>query len=181
VFHRHQFDPATVEDHRFRARQETAYEREDWSFECMCRTDDAVSVGDRVTFSKTLSQQDVRSFAAASGDTNRLHLEEEFAQQTRFGRRIVHGTLVGGLISAALARLPGLTIYLSQDLSFLTPVDIGDRATAICEVMEALDGGKYQLRTDVLGPDDEQVIEGEAAVLVDQPPTPDQVEFEPVA
>ena len=67
---------------------------------------EVIRVGDRVRFSKTISEDDVRAFAEASGDTNRLHLDDEYAEDTRFGRRIAHGTLVGGLISAALARLP---------------------------------------------------------------------------
>ncbi|MFB6192378.1 MAG: CBS domain-containing protein [Haloarculaceae archaeon] len=180
VLHRIQFGDSPGREHRYRARQETAYEADDWEFECFCRSDDAVSVGDRVTFSKTLSEEDVRAFADASGDTNRLHLDEAYAAGTRFGGRIVHGTLVGGLVSAALARLPGLTIYLSQDLSFLAPVEIGERATAVCEVVESFGRDKYEVTTDVYGEDGEQVIEGEAAVLIDAPPDPEAVAFEAI-
>jgi acyl dehydratase/CBS domain-containing protein len=181
ALHRHQFDPPENVTGRFRARQETAYEEPDWEFECICLSDESVSVGDRVTFAKTISEEDVRSFAAASGDTNRLHLDEAYAAGTRFGGRIVHGTLVGGLISAALARLPGLTIYISQDLSFLAPVEIGDRVTAVCEVVEAFGREKYELTTDVFREDGTQVIEGEAAVLIDEPPEPGDVAFEAVS
>jgi acyl dehydratase len=140
-----------------------------------------VSVGDRVTFEKTLSEQDVRTFAAASGDTNRLHLDSEYAEGTRFGRRIVHGTLVSGLISAALARLPGVSIYVSQDLSFLAPVDIGDRVRAVCEIVDSLDSNKYTLTTDVFDEDDTQVVEGQAVVLVDELPETGRVEVETLA
>ena len=114
----------------------------------------------------------MKTFAEASGDTNRLHLDEEFAARTRFGERTVHGTLVAGLISAALARLPGLTIYLSQDLSFLAPVPLGERLTAECEVVEDLDNRRFRLTTAVLDGKDEPVIDGEATVVVD--PVPDE-------
>lgn len=134
-----------------------------------------------MTFSKALAEADVESFADASGDTNRLHLDEEYAEDTRFGRRIAHGTLVSGLVSAALARIPGVTIYLSQDLSFLAPVDIGDRVTAVCMVVESLSPGKYGLTTDVLGPDGSRVIEGEATVLVDDAPAAGEIAFEAIA
>ncbi|MEF8977115.1 MAG: MaoC family dehydratase [Halapricum sp.] len=132
-------------------------------------TDDGLGVGDTVTFSKTISDDDVRRFAAASGDTNPIHLDDDFASETRFGGRISHGMLVAGLISAALARLPGLTIYLSQDLEFTAPVRIGDRVTAECEIVEDLDHDQYRLSTTVTD-DDEVVVDGEATVLVDDRP-----------
>ena len=129
----------------------------------------SLGVGDRVEFTKTISDNDVKQFAAASGDTNPLHLDDEFAEETRFRGRIAHGTLVGSLISAALARLPGLTIYLSQDLEFHNPVRIGDRLTAACEIVEDLGDEQYRLTTRVLC-DDEVVIDGEAVVLIDELP-----------
>lgn len=149
----------------------TAYSGSDWTFERSVETPAEISVGDTVRFTKRLDDEDVRSFAATSGDTNRLHLEDEFAADTRFGGRIVHGTLVAGLISAALARIPGLTIYLSQDLRFLAPVEIGSLLTAETEVLEDLGDSKFRLRTDVMKAESgETVIEGEAVVLIDDLP-----------
>ena len=153
---------------RLAGRVDTAYETADWEFES--EGVESLGVGDRVRFAKTLSEADVREFAHASGDTNRLHLDAAFAEGTRFGRRIVHGTLAGGVISAALARLPGLTIYLSQDLRYLGPVDLDERVTAVCEVVEDLGDARYRLATTVYGADDEPVIDGEATVLVDELP-----------
>jgi len=132
-------------------------------------TDGTLSVGDCVRFSKTLADEDVTRFAAASGDTNPVHLDDEWASETRFDGRIVHGTLAAGLISAALARLPGGVIYLSQDVEFQAPVRIGDRITADCEIVEDLGGGRLRLRTTV-AKDDQQVIDGEAVVLIDDVP-----------
>lgn len=129
---------------------------------------DDIGVGDYVRFTKTLTERDVERFAAASGDTNPIHLDERWAEETRFGGRIVHGTLASGLISAALARLPGSVIYLSQDVEFQAPVRIGDRITADVEVVEDLGGGRFRLRTTVVD-DDHTVIDGEAVVLIDDP------------
>jgi acyl dehydratase len=143
----------------------------DWQFDRTVDHPDRISVGDTVTFEKALTDEDVRAFAAVSGDTNRLHLDEEFAAETRFGGRIVHGTLVSGLISAALARLPGLTIYLSQDLEFSGPVGIGDRVSARVEIVESLGNDQYRLETVVRDEDDDAtVIDGEAVVLIDDMP-----------
>ncbi|WP_435196854.1 CBS domain-containing protein [Natronomonas sp. EA1] len=140
----------------------------DWEFEH--EGEDVLSVGDVFRFRKTVSLEDVRAFAQASGDTNRLHLDSEFATNTRFGGPIVHGILTTGLISAALARLPGLTIYLAQDLRFLGPIRAGQRVTAVCEVTEALGGGKYEVATAVYNEAGERVIDGEAVVLMDELP-----------
>lgn len=168
------------EAHRYQRFQETAYEMDDWETESRGLADAEVSVGDRIAFTKPISEGDVRGFAAASGDTNRLHLDENYAYETRFGRRIVQGTLVGGLISAALARFPGVTIYVSQTLSFLQPADIGDRLTAVCEISEHVRGDKYQLTTDVVDADGERLVEGQAAVLIDEPPDIGRVEVEAI-
>ena len=146
------------------------YRQPSWQIERSIGSDEELSVGDYVQFTKTISEKDVRAFAAISGDTNRLHLDEDFAEDTRFGEPIAHGALVSGLISAALARLPGLTIYLSQDLQFLGPVQIDDTVTARCEVVEILGGDRYRLRTCVYDEDSEIIIEGEAVVLIDDVP-----------
>jgi len=141
----------------------------EWHVELSADHADRLGVGDRVEFTKHVSNNDVKQFAAASGDTNPLHLDDEFASETRFRGRIAHGTLVGGLISAALARLPGLTIYLSQDLEFHNPVRIGDRLTAECEIVEDLGDDQYRLTTRVVD-DGDVIIDGEAVVLIDDMP-----------
>jgi len=128
-----------------------------------------IGVGDRIEFSKTITDEDIQSFAAASGDTNPLHLDDEYASETRFRGRIAHGTLVGGLISAALARLPGLVVYLSQDLEFHNPVRVGDRPTAKCEIAEDLGNDQFRLTTTIVE-DGDTVIDGEAVVLIDEQP-----------
>ncbi len=151
-------------------RIEAAESLPEWHVELSQDHPGRLGVGDRVEFTKGISAEDVRQFAAASGDTNPLHLDDEFARETRFRGRIAHGTLVGGLISAALARLPGLTIYLSQDLEFHNPVRIGDRLTAEVEIVEDLGDEQYRLTTRVVDEEEEVIIDGEAVVLIDEIP-----------
>lgn len=141
-----------------------------WQADATVKDRTAITVGDSVTFSKQFTDEEVGLFAQISGDSNRLHLDEKFASDTRFESRIVHGTLASGLISAALARLPGVTIYLSQDLEFLRPVDIGERLTGTVEIVEDLGESRYRLSTTVENDDGEIVIDGEAVVMVDQLP-----------
>jgi acyl dehydratase len=147
----------------------------DWTVERTVDSREDLSVGDSVTFSKTIAAADVDAFAYASGDTNRLHLDDEYADQTRFGDRIAHGGLVSGLVSAALARLPGMVIYLSQDTRFLNPVFLDQRLTAVVEVVETLENDRYRLSTTVYDEAGEEVVDGEAIVLIDALP----VENEP--
>ena len=141
----------------------------EWHSEATTTQREQLSVGDRFEFSKTITEADIERFAVASGDTNPLHLDDEYADDTRFQGRIAHGTLVGGLISAALARIPGLVVYLSQDLEFHSPVRIDDRVTAECEIVEDLGNNQYRLRTRVMN-GDEAAIDGEAVILIDEQP-----------
>ncbi len=149
---------------------EVAFGDEAWVVERSTDDHDSLGVGDYVRFSKPIADADVTAFAQVSGDTNRLHLESKFADDTQFGGRIAHGTLVAGTISAALARFPGLTVYLSQDLEFTGPVEIGETVTAECEIVEDLGGDRYRLHTTVVGEGDDTVIDGEAVVVIDELP-----------
>lgn len=154
-------------------------EQTDWTFDYRDEGETGLGVGDVATFTKTLSAGDIERFARASGDTNPLHLDADYARGTRFGRRIVHGVLALGVVSAALARLPGLVIYLSQTVQFVAPVDVGDTVTARCQVIERLGGNRYRLRTTVSN-EEHVVVEGEATVLVDPASTSaDDADAEP--
>ena len=83
-------------------------------------------------FAKTLTEADIILFSGISGDTNPLHLNEEYAEKTMFKGRISHGMLSAGFISAVLgAKLPGPgAIDVSQSLRFNAPVRAGDTVTA---------------------------------------------------
>ena len=127
-----------------------------------------LTVGMSESFSKEVSDSDIVGFATVSGDTNPVHLEEDFARQTRFKERIAHGLLSASFISAVLGtRLPGPgCIYLSQNLKFRAPVRIGDTVTAKATITDIdWDKGKVSLET-VCTVGDKVVVDGEAQLLV---------------
>lgn len=99
-------------------------------------TIDELEIGQKATYSKTCTADDISLFATVSGDVNPVHLDDEFAKTTPFGQRIAHGMYTGALVSAALAiELPGPgTIYMGQELKFKAPVFIGDTITVELEV-----------------------------------------------
>jgi 3-hydroxybutyryl-CoA dehydratase len=126
-----------------------------------------MKVGDKATLSKTITDADVVLYAGLSGDFNPVHVDEEFAKKSLFGKRIAHGMLSAGLISAVIGTdLPGInSIYLGQELKFLAPVFIGDTVTAEVEVTSKRDDKMIvKLRTTVRNQKGENVIEGEAVI-----------------
>jgi 3-hydroxybutyryl-CoA dehydratase len=127
------------------------------------------SVGDSAEITKTIEQTDIEAFADVIGDHNPIHVDEEFAKTTRFGRRIAHGMLGASLISSVLAnKLPGAgSVYLGQTLQFLAPVFPGDEVTARVTVREVLtDKPIVKLETICMNQRKEIVIRGEATVLI---------------
>ncbi|MFA5860135.1 MAG: MaoC family dehydratase, partial [Candidatus Thermoplasmatota archaeon] len=110
---------------------------------------------------------DIRDFASATGDANPIHLYDEYAKRTMFGGRIAHGMLTGGIVSAALSRLPGVVIYLSQELRFTKPVRPGDVVTVRLRVVEKIgDKPRFRLATTCANQAGEVVLDGEAVVLL---------------
>ena len=134
-----------------------------------CREGDArFEFGQKAQMTKVISESDVQQFSVISGDVNPLHLDEDYARQTRFRRRIAHGAILVGMISAVLGNdLPGKgTIYMEQSLAFLRPVFLGDRITAVVEI-EAIEGQKriVRLRTECQNEAGEAVARGLSVVL----------------
>ena len=128
-----------------------------------------IKLGDTASLSKTITDSDIRGFADVSCDHNPLHLDEAFAQQTRFGRRIAHGMLSASLISAVIANeLPGQgSIYLGQSLQFVAPVFLGDTVEARVTVTGIREDKQIvTLDTVCTNQRNEVVIKGEATVLI---------------
>jgi len=126
--------------------------------------------GQHVTFTKTFTEDDVQRFIAITGDVNPLHVDDAFAANTRFGRRVLHGMLTASLFSTMVGMLlpgPG-AIYRSQSLAFLLPVYVGDTVTAHFNV-RSVDRAKHRLVIDawIENASGERVIEGvcEAGLL----------------
>lgn len=84
------------------------------------------SVGYSKTYEITVTREMVQKFAEVSGDFNPIHVDEDYAKTTKFGRCIAHGILVVGFFSRALVDTWGAGIYLGQEIKFTNPVFIGD-------------------------------------------------------
>jgi len=128
-----------------------------------------IEVGDKESFSKTISERDVYDFAGITGDFNPIHINKEYAKTTRFGERISHGMLIGSFFSTVFGTLlPGLgSIYLSQDLQFVSPVKIGDTITSIVEVLEKkMEKKTLRFSTLAVNQNNETVIKGSATIKV---------------
>lgn len=127
-----------------------------------------LKIGDQAQMTKSFSADDVAGFARITGDSNPVHLDEEYAKTTVFGTRIVHGMLVGSLFSALFGTLlPGLgSIYVFQSLKFVRPVRLGEAVTATVTVKEIL-SEKRRAVFDCLAVNDrgETVLVGEAQLL----------------
>lgn len=125
--------------------------------------------GSTASLTKTFTDKDVRTFAELSGDQNPLHMDEDYAAGTRFGKRLVHGILTSGLISALLGmQLPGPgSVYLKQTLNFRAPVYIGDTITATVSVIDIRsDKPIATMATICTNQTGKVVIDGEALLLL---------------
>jgi len=129
-----------------------------------------IQVGDRATFTRTVTAERVDAFAEVSGDVNPVHVDADFAATTSFGERIAHGMYAAALVSTVIGtRLPGVNaVYLGQEMRFTAPTRIGDTLTAECEVLEKrADKPILRLRTTVTRQDGVAVLQGEAVVKKD--------------
>ncbi len=127
-----------------------------------------LKIGQEESFTKTITASDVEGFAKITEDRNPAHLDEAYAENTIFGRRIAHGMLVGSLFSTIFGvLLPGLgSIYIRQNLKFTKPVYIGDTITAKVTVRECLDE-RNRVIFDCLAVNQhsETIIIGEAEIM----------------
>ena len=137
---------------------------------------DQLKIGMKASFSKTVTETDVYLFAGISGDFNPMHVNEEFARLTPFGKRIAHGALPQSLIAPVLGmKLPGLgTIALEVTTRFRAPTFFGDTITATAEVAEKLED-KRRVRMSLVWTNqrEEIVATGEAVVI--PPPKHEQL------
>ncbi len=128
-----------------------------------------LNIGQQFSTTREVTDELVRKFADVSSDHNPIHLDEEFAKTTRFGRRIAHGMLSGAFISAVLGNeFKGLKIvYLSQTMKFTAPVYLGDTVTATATITNIRgERGIVTLETNCTNQNGELLVKGEAAVMV---------------
>ena len=128
-----------------------------------------INIGDRFTTERLVTEELVRAFAEISGDFNPIHLDEEFAKTTRFGRRIAHGMLSGAFISAVLGHefAERRIVYLSQTMKFTAPVFIGDTVTVAATVTHIReDKPIITLETVCTNQNGQVTLNGEAVVML---------------
>ncbi len=133
-----------------------------------------VAVGSKAIVTNTVTDADVEAFAKVSGDHNPIHLDNSYAAKTRFKKRLAHGMLSAGYISAALVKLPDphvSVVFLSQSLRFRRPVFLGDTITTTVEVT-AVDSERRRATVSTVCSNQtgEQVVVGEAEILLDTYP-----------
>ena len=127
-----------------------------------------LSVGMTATLTRTVQENDITLFAEVTGDSNPVHLDEDYAAQTMFGGRIAHGMFTAAYISAVLGtKLPGPgAIYISQSLRFKAPVRIGDAVVATVTI-DAVDDKRRRVTFQTVARVGETVVlEGEAMLMV---------------
>lgn len=97
-----------------------------------------IKIGMSESYSQTITDADIKGFAGLSGDRNPVHLDEDYANSSRFKKRIAHGMLSASFFSALFGvKLPGEgCVYVSQNLKFRKPVYIGDTVVATIEVKD---------------------------------------------
>lgn len=128
-----------------------------------------IKIGDSFKKERVVTDELIRAFAEVSGDYNPIHLDEEFARTTRFGRRIAHGMLSGAFISAVLGYelTDRKIIYLSQTLKFTAPVFIGDTVTTTATVTAIReDKNIVTMETVCTNQNGETLVKGESVVMV---------------
>jgi 3-hydroxybutyryl-CoA dehydratase len=127
-----------------------------------------LAIGMEASWSRTVTEADLKAFADISGDDNPVHLDAEYAANTPFKQRIAHGMLSASYISTVFGtRLPGAgAIYISQTLNFKAPVYIGDEVMAtvrVTDLIEAKNRAVFNCACTVNG---KVVLEGQAVIMI---------------
>ncbi|MCW7553167.1 MaoC family dehydratase [Endozoicomonas gorgoniicola] len=129
---------------------------------------DQIVVGMSASYSQTITDADIKSYAGLSGDNNPVHMSSEYAEESRFGRRIAHGLFSAGFFSALFGtRLPGPgCVYVSQSLNFKRPVYMEDTVTATVTVTE-VDIKRQRIYFDTICKvKNKVVIDGKAEIYI---------------
>lgn len=131
-----------------------------------------LAVGMDASISKTVTEDAIQLFASVSGDINPIHLDEVYAEKTRFKRRIAHGILGASYISAVFGtKFPGPgCIYVSQTLNFKAPVFIGDELCASVRITELIAEKNRALFATTCSVGEKVVLEGQAVIYVPSRP-----------
>ena len=131
---------------------------------------DEIYIGQKASFTKTITEHDVYTFAGLCCDFNPLHVNAEYAKESRFGERIAHGMLTASLYSTIIGMcIPGAdAIFLGQSCRFVRPVKFGDTVTINAEVINIRKEKRIvTLKMTIVNQRGEIVIEGDATAMAD--------------
>ncbi len=97
-----------------------------------------IRIGMTSSYTQTITDHDIKSFAGLSGDHNPVHVSDEYIETSRFKRRVVHGFMPTTFFSGIFGtRLPGPgCLYVSQYVEFKRPIYVDDTVTATVEVID---------------------------------------------
>ena len=133
---------------------------------------EGLKVGDRAVYSHTFSESEVTLFGGLTADGNPYHHDAEFARASRFGRPIIHGLLVGSM----LTHVGGQWAWLASAMAFefLAPVYVGDTITLEVTVDGRDQRGKFLARARWVNQQGAEVLRG---TLEGYPPRAEEVEL----
>lgn len=139
---------------------------------------DEIEEGDTVMLTKRVTEDDITSLARATGDENPLHLDEQYARETRFGEPIAHGVLGMGMLSGAIAALPGCPILLKWGATTferpIAPDTVYHAVVAVIEEDDEFDAEhSYNVGLRLRSKEGELYISASAKVLLDPEPDVD--------
>lgn len=125
-----------------------------------------IEIGKEAVIQRTITEEDVNTFGELSGDLNPLHMDEQFASKTPFGRRVVHGMFTAALVSATHTSLTGPGyVYVGQELNFKGPVHIGDTLTVSVTVVEKKTAKSILvMETKVTNQNGQLILDGKSAL-----------------
>ena len=128
-----------------------------------------IKIGLEHYFDITISNELEENFAKISGDFNPLHMDEQYAKKTNFGKRVCHGMLLASFFSRLVGMyLPGKNaLYFSQNLNFIAPCFIGDKIIVKGEIIDKSESTKMiKIKTTIKNIEEKLLVEGVAQVLV---------------
>jgi len=128
-----------------------------------------IKVGLIHNFEVIIDKELIEKFANISGDFNPLHMDEQYAKETKFGKRVVHGMLLASFFSRLVGMyLPGKNaIYFSQNLNFVGPCYIGDKVTVQGEIIDKSEATKIiKLKTSIKNQEGISLVEGTSQVMI---------------
>jgi 3-hydroxybutyryl-CoA dehydratase len=130
-------------------------------------TYESLSVGDSFSIDRLITSEDVQQFADVTGDDNPLHVDAEYAAETRFGKPVAHGVLLLGIISKVLGRdFPGPgSIAVSISSKFLRPVPVGSTITVEVKVVEKIEKHRHVRMRVYVYREKKMSVAGEAVLI----------------